>query len=317
MRAVWSELVPYERLARDEVLRLLAARDLALYLAVTPAEIEGIERVMARCADRGVPVSLWPMLSHADGRWPSVHNAARFADFTLALADRLAAAELRPQGIAFDLEPAIAELPGLLALRVSAIGRRLRRRPPPGAVSRLIALRAAIEARGIDVFVAAFPFVASDGPGRGWQRFLGTPVDAIGARRVNAMVYTSMIEGYARGHLGRGDAVAMLHAWSRRMRERYVEPSVSLGCVGRGILGDEPSYRDPSELAADVAAARAGGVDDLVLFSLCGCLARPPAERWLDAFVETAPPVAVPSTWRARAVLAAVRGASAIFGASS
>jgi hypothetical protein len=313
MRAVWSELVPYERLARPEVLRLLADRDLALYLAVTPKELSEVETVLRAARDHGVEVAVWPMLPHAEGRWPSVANVEGFAAFTLALLDRLEAARVSPSGVAIDLEPSIAELPDLLAARPAAIMRRVRRRAPVGAVERLSELRQVIEARGIDVFVAAFPFVVNDAR-EGWQRFLGTPVDALGAPRVTAMIYTSMIEGYARGQLSRRDAQALLHAWAVAMRSRYPAPSVSLGCVGTGILGEEPSYRDEAELAADVAAVRAAGVDDLVLFSLCGCLARPPAERWLDAFVAAEPAMSVPITPRARVVLAVVRAAGALFG---
>ena len=50
-----------------------------------------------------------------------------------------------------------------------------------------------------------------------------------------------------------------------------------------GALGDEPRYRDPSELAVDVAVARAGGVETLNLFDLGGVLRRGPAEAWLEA----------------------------------
>jgi hypothetical protein len=59
---------------------------------------------------------------------------------------------------------------------------------------------------------------------------------------------------------------------------------MSLGCVGTGALVDEPVYRDPSELAEDVAIARAGGCHDLSLFDLGGVLHREPAEAWLEAF---------------------------------
>lgn len=306
-RAIWSELVPYARLATREVLGLLAERDLALYLAVTPAH-DGLERVLAACRERGIAVALWPMLSHAEGRWPCDENAGRFRAFTLSLLDRLAAHDLVPEGIAIDLEPPIAELSRLLALDGGAIRRRTFRATPPGSIAELARLRDALEERGIEVFAAAFPFVIE---GAGWQRFLGTPVDALGACRVTAMIYTSMIEGYARGHLGRRDALAVLHRWARVLAARP-SASVSLGCVGPGILGDEPTYRGPEELAADVSATRAAGVDDLVLFSLGGVLSRPPAERWLDAFVESTASEEVPATPRALAVLAAVRAAGVL-----
>jgi hypothetical protein len=63
---------------------------------------------------------------------------------------------------------------------------------------------------------------------------------------------------------------------------------MSLGCVGTGALLDEPVYRDPRELAEDVAITRAGGCHDLSLFDLGGVLGREPAEAWLDAFAHGA-----------------------------
>jgi hypothetical protein len=60
---------------------------------------------------------------------------------------------------------------------------------------------------------------------------------------------------------------------------------ISLGCVGTGAFDDEPIYTGPDALAADAAVARAAGCARLSLFDLGGVLARPPAERWLEAFV--------------------------------
>jgi hypothetical protein len=76
-----------------------------------------------------------------------------------------------------------------------------------------------------------------------------------------------------------------------------------------GALGDEPVYRAVRELREDVAAARAAGIEDLSLFDLGGVLARPPAEAWIEALVETprGGGAAAPLTPRAQCALAAAR----------
>ncbi len=104
------------------------------------------------------------------------------------------------------------------------------------------------------------------------------------------MLYTSILEGWARGMLDRGDALALL-GWSCRTAARRFGAiaGASLGAVGSGAFGDEPTYRSPAELADDVAVARAAGVDDLALFDLGGVLRRPPAEAWLDPFTARLP----------------------------
>ena len=56
-----------------------------------------------------------------------------------------------------------------------------------------------------------------------------------------------------------------------------------------------------------MAVTRAAGVDDLTLLDLGGVLGRPPAEAWLDAFVETPAAAAIPEApRRVRAGLAAL-----------
>jgi hypothetical protein len=147
-----------------------------------------------------------------------------------------------------------------------------------------------LHARGIATASAVWPLVALDPPGaRGWQSLLGTPVDALATERVSVMMYTSILQGWSRGTLRRRDATALLAAASERVSGRWgARAGLSLGCVGTGALLDEPVYRDPRELAEDVAIARAGGCHDLSLFDLGGVLGREPAEAWLDAFAHGA-----------------------------
>jgi hypothetical protein len=146
----------------------------------------------------------------------------------------------------------------------------------------------------------------------GWQRFFGTPVDRLPVERFSPMLYTSLIEGYARGRLARADARVLLDAGARAVQRRFgSRASVSLGAVGTGVLGDEPTYRDARELADDVAIARAAGADHLLVYSLDGMLARDPYEAWLDAIVFTEPAESPPAaTARTTAILGALVAAS-------
>ena len=122
------------------------------------------------------------------------------------------------------------------------------------------------------------------------------------------MIYTSLLEGYARGALSRADAVSLLAATARATARRYgARGSVSLGASGRGALGDEPTYRCRAELVEDLAVVRAAGIDDILLFSLGGVLGRKRPEAWLDALVDTGPAKGI-SRLTARA--AALAGAS-------
>ncbi len=109
------------------------------------------------------------------------------------------------------------------------------------------------------------------------------------------MLYTSILEGWSRGALRRADARALLGVACREAASRLGERAgASIGAVGPGAFGNEPTYRGVAELADDVAVARAAGVDDLALFDLGGVILRGPPEPWLDAFVATGPSRACP-----------------------
>lgn len=300
-RYIWSEYVPYETLRTAAVLRLLSSRGITPIVAVTPPVLHQAASVVHACRDAGAGVGLWPMLDDAHGRWASAANAGRFCDFARALLGALDAAGARPDCIAIDLEPPIDRLRGLV---------RGRLRPPPDrgrdAAAHYRDLVDDIERRGVAVVAAVMPtaILSRRAERRGWQHFFETPVDEIPFGRVSAMVYTSLLEGYSRGLVGRRDARVMLARLAAEARAHLGgRASISLGCVGTGALGDERTFRTVDELGDDVALARAAGVDHIALYNLEGVLARPPAERWLDALVHT--PAAThlpPATWRARAL---------------
>lgn len=287
-RRIWSELLPLEEVRAPRVLALLGRYGLELAVAVRPETAAGLPELMRAAAGAGVPVVLWPMIADADGRWASADNAPHFQTFVSRIVGSLDGAGIAAREVVLDLEPPFPLVqPALQDL--GALWRLLRRDAGPDAgAAAYRAMVAALAAGGVEVTATITPLLLLDGAGRGWERTLGTPVLGVGWGRVNVMIYTSLLEGWSRGLLRRADALALLRLGCRAAERRFeAAGGVSLGVVGVGALGDEPVYRDVSELREDVAAAVAAGVDDLALFDLGGVLARPPAEAWLEAFTET------------------------------
>jgi hypothetical protein len=298
MRRIWSEHVPYEELRSRRVLRLLASRSIRVLIAVQPRMLPGLARVLEACAGAGLEVGLWPMLEDDEGRWPSHANVGAYRTHLLEVLDAAATAPARPVELIVDLEPPIAAMRDALALRLLSGRASLRPSRLELAASSFASLVCEASGAGVPVTAVVPPMVLCDPPGRrgGWQRLLGTPVDAVGFERITVMAYTSLIEGYARGALARRHARALLWLLCRRALDRWPgRAAVALGAVGGGALGDERPYRSLAELEDDVALASAVGVDDLALFELSAVLAREPSpERWLDVFVETEPAAAPP-----------------------
>ena len=284
---IYCETLPYEEVTRPRTTALLRRHDLELVLAVRPWQLDELVGVARQLRDDGVPVSVWPMLSDAEGRWASAHNATSFVTFVRRTADTLEGAGLTPREVLLDLEPPFVHARALATGGLGAARPRTTSAAAMDAASNeLMAAVLALHARGIATASAVWPLVALDPRGaRGWQSLLGTPVDALATGRVSVMMYTSILEGWSRGAIRRRDAKLLLTAATARALRRWGgDAGMSIGCVGTGALVDEPVYRDPSELAEDAALARAAGCQDLTLFDLGGVLARGPAEAWLDAF---------------------------------
>ena len=311
-RRIWCETVPTRELGGAQVIELLRLFAVTPIVAVWPAtRAEASEAITALDA-YGLAPAVWPMLEDADGRWLGAANAPRFARFVEALAEDLA-----PREIVLDLEPPIEALrAGLASAAVSA------HLLPPGAdpaahraaQQALAALVDHLHARGVQVSAAVAPPVLAH---EAWEARLGTPVSGVAWDHLSPMLYTSIIEGWSRGALGRADTRALFAASCLASAARFGERAgASLGAVGTGAFGDEPVYRSPADLADDVAIARAAGLDDLALFDLGGVLRRAPAEAWLEAFVSTPAAPSLPEpTPRSRAAVAAMRAAGAALGA--
>jgi hypothetical protein len=275
-------MLAHERLCDRRLLAALERRRIDLVVAVSPSTLASLPRVAAACRDAGVRVSAWPMLQDAQGRWASTSNAEPFARFAADVARTVCE-------IVFDLEPPFEVLRALSRGRFATLPSR---RAFEEGVRRFATTCDELRGRGVDVHATALPLVlldASPGAVR-WQSILGTPVDRVAYESVSVMAYTTMIEGWSRGIVRRGDARSILHDVAQSAARRFgSRASISLGAVGTGAFGDEPVYRSPKELTDDVAVARSAGVDDLALFDLAGVVARPPIDAWLDAFVETPP----------------------------
>jgi hypothetical protein len=271
---IWSET-----LAPVEVVRhapLLARYRLDVLLAVQPWQLAEVADASARLRDASVHVAAWPMLADDDGRWASVASMDRFVRFADDVVTRVAPAEL-----AIDLEPPKSQLMKLLAGRPARTWRG-------GFTAARDHLRAAIarwRAAGVArVTTAVMPMLVAELAGDWLQRMLGTPT-ALPVDHHSVMAYTSLYEGWSRGVVDRRRAEQLLAATARLARVTFgAGVGLSLGTVGTGAFGDEPCYRDPGELARDVAIARRVGISDLSLFDLGGVVRRAPAEAWLEAF---------------------------------
>lgn len=278
-RRVWCETLPYDELAGSSLGARLQRLGIDLLLAVRPWQLSEVAEVVQRFQAAGVFVALWPMLADGDGRWASAATHVRFIAFTDELLARVPFAD----ELVLDLEPPIADLARWKAGRPT-----WRSSPHPYPLAHGALISAVDRWRATHrITTAILPFLALELRGQWLQRALGTPTSGLAVARHSVMAYTSLFEGWSRGLVDRRRAEALLVACARFTKRRFGDrAAVSLGTVGPGAFGDEPSYRTVGELARDVALARAAGIEEVSLFELGGIVRRPPIEPWLEALCQ-------------------------------
>lgn len=287
-RAVFVEDMAAAELVKPATVKLLVDHGLSAIASVRPWNVDETLAARRTLEAAGVPVTLWPMLADAAGRWVNVRTVAEMRRFVDGLVER---ARGLPDGgplrVLLDLEPPIDDVRAVLASRnLVALGRLMRLLSAAGGARELDGLVRSIALAGGEASAALVPFVLADGPLGGVSRLLGVPAARGTFDPAWIMAYTTLLAGYSRGYIDRPGATRVLTEIARRAR-RVFGPgaALALGCVGRGALGDEAVYRDVDELSEDVNIAVREGIHRLALFDLGGVLARGAPERWLQAFV--------------------------------
>lgn len=310
MIRVWSEHLDYDDARQPEVLALLERGELHPIFAVRPdSDLDELASLLADLRSTELQVAIWPLLDEEDGYWPSVQNAARFAERLDGYLEVLGGRGVLPDWVAFDLEPALEGGDGF----ADSIGRAVRRSVSGGLCGEpfddaLELYRRIIEELtddGIRTLGVTSPTAVADlgAESAVWQRSLETPWEPLPWDRAGVMAYGSMTSGYTRGVLSYRDVRAVHYEMFLRMRRHFgARAHASVGITGTGVFGDEPVYERASELALDVSAARAAAIEDIAVFCLEGLLAKPSPGEWVDAITNAEP--AIPeSTWRAESVV--------------
>jgi hypothetical protein len=303
-RRIWCELLPPEELGSEATIALLGRFRLEPLIALPPdRETRAMAEALRRCAARGIRVGLWPLLRDADGYWPSESNAEIFAariEEAIGFTDR---AGVRLSTLAIDLEPPLEvtrrlmkrdpiELGSMLGRGLGDVATRERRALRRRAFESYRRIVAALDGLGIETLAAVAPHMVLDFASHTplWQRILKTPIEGIGYRVISPMLYTSLFRQLIPlADANRARSILFTLARLLRAHAGDALPSVSLGLVSTGKLGDESRFRDPAELLLDVEATLAAGVGDLALFSLEGVLERGAPEAWLVPFTTARP----------------------------
>jgi hypothetical protein len=290
------ERLPVDELMRPETRALLQRHGVAPIVAAPDAGDDGsadraVLQAIAEYRRAGLDASgAWPLLARADGYWPSERDPARFGTRVEALLGRGPA----PPWLLVDLEPPFSEMKALTGpARVPAlIAKNLSPRRYRAARADFAALAGRLRDGGTRTLACATPLAGGDflAGGSFWQDAFESPLLGVGWDAVGLMVYTTLLATRSGPLLDEPAARRFAFLAARATVRRFGDGAAALvGLVGGGVLEDEAEYDDPEQLRLDVAAVRAAGAGDVILYSLEGVLAKPRPERWLEALVQPQP----------------------------
>lgn len=308
--AVWSEFVPYQALG--DRLELLRAHGTALYVAVHHDKVgdPALLALLRRARAEGVEVRPWILLSEEDGYWPNARNAPQVAAQVRRYLDWTRREGVPAGWIILDMEPPlqysrdlIADLQGRRPLRLL---RTLRRGYDP------VAFRAGAEAyrrliadlhtERVQVMAVTTPLVLDDlrAGNQVYQQYAQIPVAGLPWDELSFMVYRTLYEDVVPGRV----SPRLTYEYARDAGRYFPgRAGIAVGVVG--TVSKTPTgggFDRPEQVAVDVAAARAAGLNRVQVFSVDGILQMDRPEAWLRGDAAAREP-------RRDARTAAVRGA--------
>lgn len=296
--ALWSEF-----LTDDEIrgqLPFLVAENADLYLAIPRARIgdAALATLIQDAHAAGVGVRAWLLLAEEDGYWPNEHNVAAMRAATMAFADWRDEEALPVDWVVFDMEMSLA--------RTRAVADTIENDGPLAGLTALLdgedpvafaahqealtALVRDLQARGLRVMSVTYQTILDD-PADGdaqIQDRMDVPVLDVPWDEASFMVYQSLIYDLS----GSWHGPDVIESYARTARDLFgASAAVALGIVGSASVNPvEAPYPDAPTLLADLAAARAGGIERVSVYSLDGVLQQDDPGAWLDATRSAATP---------------------------
>ncbi len=241
--------------------------------------------VLRKAEELGLEVRAWILLDHDIGYWPGETNAEPFAEAAIAFADWFLAEELAIRWIVVDMETDIdttlamnkAAAEGSLVDALAILEAHYDPVRFAEATQVYQQMVADLEERGFFTMVVTYPQVLDDlvDGDTGLQDLFDIPVSPVPWHEVSTMVYSTTFQQMS--GLTFGPGVVYDYA---RMTLEYVPHTAS---IALGVTGD---MTDPATLAAEVAAARAAGIERIQIYSYRGSLDHEDPHAWhaaLDA----------------------------------
>ncbi|MDP8225932.1 MAG: hypothetical protein P9L99_21405 [Candidatus Lernaella stagnicola] len=273
----------------EQQLPILAEYNLALFLGMDSVDLGNptLLNLLRAAEAQGVEVRAWLLLPYSSGYWPGELNAEEFAATALDFAAWFLEEEVAVEWIVVDMETDVNlmgqinalldegkyfEVALLLLDQVSPEQFDLASQVYQQMVDDLYGL-------GFYSMVVTAPMFLDDVPDGDTflQDAMNIPVSTVRWHEVSTMVYTTTFEEY----LGLPFGAHIVYDYAATTVEYYPNTaSIALGLSHQML--------EPAELAQEIAAAKAAGVERIQVYSYNCTLAHPNPEDWHATFTTPA-----------------------------
>jgi len=289
----------------ESQLPVFAENDLTLFLGMDDVDIGNPDLLafLQAAETAGVDVRAWVLLPYAIGYWPGETNAEAFAESALAFATWFIEEELDIEWIVVDMETDINTMQQLSDLIFSGqyvqAGLLLLSHYTPlrfqQATNTYRQLIDDLHELGFYAMVVTAPMVLDDMDDEDnfIQDVMDIPVSTVSWDEVSTMVYTTTFEQY----LGLEFGAHVVYDYGLSTVEHF-------GDLASIALGLAHEWAGPEDMAAEVAAAKAAGIERIQVYNYNGAAAQPDPEQYHDAFyVPAERPLPAASTYLMRGAL--------------
>ena len=298
--ALWSEFLDDAEVRAQ--IPFLQAENADLYLAIPSTRVgdAALASLLFDLADAGVGVRAWLLLPEEDGYWPNEHNIEAMRALSMQFADWRDRESLPVDWVIFDLEMSLS--------RTRAVADTIEADGPLAGLTAILdgedpaafeahrdemaAVVRDLQGRGLRVMSVTYQTILDD-PEDGDDQIqdrMDVPVLGVPWDEASFMVYQSLIYDLS----GTWHGPDVIESYARTALELFGDrASVALGIVGSaGIDPVQAPYPDAATLLADQAAARAGGIQPVSIYSLDGVLQQDDPGGWIDAERQAETPTA-------------------------
>lgn len=293
---VYCETLSPAELSRPDILELLGRHRVTLGHAIrfeekdgrfAPDRVAPYLELAERLREAGGKYAFWPLLPKSMGYWINERNIDAVERMTDALLEGCRRWGAKPDLVVADVETPWQQMEqvffagpppwrkAISFLKYMLINRNPRRFA--WATARLSEIVRRLQAELAPVSCAVFPFLVADlvNDGNALQDYLEMPVFPVPFDAYNVMFYNSYIPAAVPMLVPPDAASRFLFEYAGELAQRRPGKAwVTLGSTWEGVLpGNEGKvYTRPEQLADDVAAAKAAGIEHLWLYCLEGVL---------------------------------------------